>query len=100
MNSETLPRVVVVPNVVDVVIFDVLPLLDIDDLAADADVVDTDAVVTDVVVTDVVVTDVVVTDAVVTEVGVSAEVLDSNPETSEEFVNFVELPFLKNNRVN
>ena len=87
MNSETLPRVVVVPNVVDVVIFDVLPLLDIDDLAADADA-------------NVVVTDVVVTDAVVTEVGVSAEVLDSNPELSEEFVNFVELPFLKNNRVN
>ena len=44
MNSETLPRVVVVPNVVDVVIFDVLPLLGIDDLAADADVVDTDVV--------------------------------------------------------
>ena len=90
MNSETLPRVVVVPNVVDVVIFDVLPLLDIDDLAADADVVDADVVVTDAV----------ATDAVVTEVGVSAEVLDSNPELSEEFVDFVELPFLKNNRVN
>ena len=87
MNSETLPRVVVVPNVVDVVIFDVLPLLDIDDLAADADVVDADVVVTDAV----------ATDAVVTEVGVSAEVLDSNPKLSEELVNFVELPFLKNN---